>query len=146
MSTGTFRTQVEKICVNIEKGLLGAVKNAIRETVQEAQKPRDDGGKMPVDTGFLRWSGTASLNQAPVGLYKGRLRKKGEEGVLPEYKMNNEGGKMLNTCLVEMKLGDTFHFGWTAKYAYYQEIYCGFMESAVANFKYHFDKELRRLK
>ena len=146
MSTGTFDLKVSKVCLELKEELLGAVKNAIRNTVEEAQKPRNDGGKMPVDTGFLRWSGTASLNKVPTGLLEGRLRGKGEVGVLPEYKLGNEGGKMLNTCLIDMKVGDTFYFAWTARYAYYQEMKCGFMESAVMNFGSYLDKELRRLK
>lgn len=146
MNTKTFDVTIDKICDNIMDKILLAVKNAIRETVEEAQTPRNDGGKMPVDTGFLRWSGTASLNQIPSGLKAGRLRNKGEVGVLPEYKMSDKGGKMLNSCLIDMKPGDDFYFGWTARYAPIQEMKCGFMATAAVNFVQHLEKECRRLK
>lgn len=145
MSTGTFEQQIARIKIKTEENLMGAIKNAIRRMVQEAQTPVKEGGKMRVDTGFMRWSGTASLNQPPSGLTKGRLRKKGEEGVLPEYSTSKEGGKMLNTALVDMKLGDTFYFGWTAEYAPYWEMYDGFVVSAVNNFSIHLNEEVRRL-
>lgn len=146
MSKSPFEMQIEKITVKLEENLLGVVKNAIRKTVQEAQTPVAKGGKMRVDTGFLRWSGTASLNQMPSGPSEGRIRAKGEVGVLPEYAVNNEGGQMLNKCLIDMKIGDSFYFGWTARYALYREMYDGFTVSAVANFKNYVDEECRRLK
>ena len=146
MSTGTFKQQMNAITNNIQERLLGALKNTIRKTVEEAQTPVKEGGKMRVDTGFMRWSGTAALNHIPAGLRKGRLRKKGEEGVLPEYSMKEAGGKMLNTVLADMKIGDTFYFGWTAEYAPHWEMYDGFVVSAVNNFSFHFNEEVRRLK
>lgn len=146
MSIGTTEQQMDKAIEKVKQQMLSVVKNAIRKTVEEAQRSDDDGGKMRVDTGFLRWSGTASLNSIPSGLSQGRLRQKGEVGVLPEYVMDNEGGKMLNECLINMKLGDVLYFGWTARYAKYREIYDGFMVSAVNNFNFYINEEARRLK
>lgn len=146
MSTGTFEQQVKNITKRTQELLLAAVKNTIRKVVEEAQTPVREGGKMRVDTGFMRWSGTATLNEIPAGLTKGRLRGKGEQGVLPEYAMKDKGGKMLNECLVNMKIGDTFYFGWTAEYAPHWEMYDGFMISAVKNFNFYFNEEIRRLK
>lgn len=146
MSTGTFEKQVNAFVTKTQEKLLAAAKNAIRKVVIEAQTTLDDGGKMHVDTGFLRWSGSASLNQIPAGLSKGRKRENGEEGVLPEYALSEEGGRMLNEALTNMKIGDTFYFGWTAVYAPKREMYDGFMASAVRNFSFHFDNEVRRLK
>lgn len=146
MSTGTFDKQVKDITRRVEDLLLAAVKNTIRKVVEEAQTPVREGGKMRVDTGFMRWSGTAALNEMPAGLTKGRLRKKGEEGVLPEYAMKEVGGKMLNSVLVDMKVGDIFYFGWTAEYAPHWEMYDGFMISAVNNFNFHFNEEVGRLR
>lgn len=146
MSTGTFNKKIDNICVSMNEKMLLVIKNAIRKVVIEAQTPIKKGGKMHVDTGFLRWSGTASLNELPYGETEGRQRGKSETGVLPEYRVSDDGGKMLNTVLAQMKLGDTFYFGWTARYAKYREIYDGFMRSAVMNFQKHINDESRRLK
>lgn len=146
MSTGTFDKQVQDITRRTQERLLAAVKNTIRKVVEQAQTPIRKGGKMRVDTGFMRWSGTAALNEMPAGLRKGRIRKKNEEGVLPEYAMTDEGGKMLNSSLIDMKIGDTFYFGWTAEYAPYWEMKDGFMISAVNNFNLYLNDEIRRLK
>ncbi len=146
MSTGTFDKKIDDICIKMNENMMLVVKNAIRKVVIEAQRPLNQGGKMHVDTGFLRWSGTASLNELPYGETEGRQRNKDEKGVLAEYRVSNDGGKMLNTVLAQMKLGDTFYFGWTARYAIYRELYDGFMGSAVMNLQKHINDEARRLK
>lgn len=146
MSTGTFEKQIKEITKRTQELLLAATKNAIRKVVIEAQTPVKKGGKMRVETGFMRWSGSAALNQIPSGLGRGRVRKPGEVGVLPEYNLSEEGGRMLNGVLANMKIGDTFYFGWTAVYAPKWEMVDGFMSSAVNNFSFHFDNEVRRLK
>lgn len=142
-----FNSTIDKIVIKANENMLGVVKNAIRNVVIEAQTPVAKGGKMRVDTGFLRWSGTASLDGMPYGEVRGRKRLPGEEGVLVEYNYDeNNGGRVLNDVLIRLKFGDTFHFGWTANYAKYRETYDGFLVSAIANFQTYVDKETRRLK
>lgn len=140
-----FDAVIDKIVADTEEKMLAVVKNSIQEVVEDAQTPLSEGGKIHVDTGFLRSSGQAQLNQIPKGEIRGRKRKKGEEGVLPEYAMPDNADYILPT-LAKMKIGDTFYFGWTAIYALYQEIYHGFMESAVMKWKEIVDGQIRRLK
>jgi hypothetical protein len=135
-----FATQIDQIVVNTEQRLLNVMTSAIDALVKEAQTPIDDGGKMRVDTGFLRNSGIASLNAPPVGQTVGRRRLPGETSKpLPDYVWD---AAPIEVVLNRMKIGDTFYFGWTARYARYREVFDGFLESAIMNWQNHVDKEV----
>ena len=123
----SFDAVIDRVVADTEEKMLAVVKNSIQEVVEDAQTPLSKGGKIHVDTGFLRSSGQAQLNQIPVGQTEGRKRADGEVGV-------------------KMKIGDVFYFGWTARYAQIREIYDGFMESAVMKWKQIVDGQIRRLK
>lgn len=141
----SFDAVIDRVVADSKEKMLAVVKNSIQEVVEQAQTPVKKGGKMVVDTGFLRLSGQAQLNQIPSGPIRGRHRKAGEEGVLPEYAISDNADYIL-PILAKMKIGDTFYFGWTAIYALQQEIYHGFMESAVMNWRQIVDGQIRRLK
>lgn len=139
-----FNATIDNFVANSKEKMLAVVKNSIQEVVQNAQTPIAKGGKMPVDTGFLRFSGTANLNNVPSGKTLGRNRLIGEEGVLPDYALD-DNASYLSDILVKMKIGDTFFFGWTAVYASRQEVYNGFMESAIMNWQNIVNNQIRRL-
>lgn len=81
-----FATQIDQIIINTEQKLLNVIASSIDELVKQAQTPTAKGGKMRVDTGFLRNSGIASLNAPPVGQTVGRRRNAGETSKpLPDY-------------------------------------------------------------
>lgn len=143
-----FTAQIDKIVENTKEKMLNVVKDSIQEVIFDAQKHVNDGGKMRVDTGFLRSSGVASLNSIPSGESKGRKRRKNEEGVLPEYMTDKKGlkGVTVEDALIKMKIGDTFYFGWTAKYAKYRETYDGFLDSALQKWKETVDHFVRKVK
>lgn len=129
-----FDKVIESFVGKAEAEMLNISRDAIQEVIEEAQTPVAKGGKMRVDTGFLRSSGVSALNKLPTGPGKGRKRGGNDPqiGVLPEYKMNSEGfdsGILPN--LAKMKLGDKFFFGWTARYASVREVYDGFLVSAT---------------
>ena len=114
--------------------MLNITKDAIQEVIIDMQTPVKKGGKMRVKTGFLRHSGVSALNAFPEGEIVGRSRNKDDpkEGELPEYKMEENGvsASVIKT-LLNMKIGDKFVYGWTAKYANIREIYDGFLVSAT---------------
>lgn len=144
--TDSFDVVMDKFVADSNEKMLAVVKNSIKEVVEDAQTPIAKGGKMPVDTGFLRLSGQGQLNQIPSGPTRGRHRKATDgEGVLPEYATSDKADYILS-ILAKMKIGDVFYFGWTAIYALKQEIYHGFMESAVMKWKEIVDNQIRRLK
>lgn len=145
MSIHSFEVAIDSF-VNVSKEkMLDVIKQSVQEIVVDAQTPIAEGGKMPVDTGFLRWSGAASINHIPSGLTEGRKRSEGEVGVLPEYARDKEAS-YISDLLIKLKIGDTFYFGWTAIYAEKQETYNLFMTSAVKNWKQIVEKNVRRVR
>lgn len=140
----TFEAQIDKFVADTEAKMLAVLKNSIQQVAKEASKPVKRGGKMPVDTGFLRKSGAGALNEIPTGETKGRKRQEGEMGVLPEYKFDESN--FLHDILARMEIGDVFYFGWTAEYAEKQELYNGFLKSAVDRWNEIVNAQVRRLK
>lgn len=145
----SFEVQIDKFVKATKEKMLAVVKNSIQDIVNDAQtpveqadkKPVKNDGKMPVDTGFLRASASAALNQLPQGETLGRKRKKGETGVLYQY-----SGDFLPLVLGKMKIGDTFYFGWAAVYANKQNMYHGFLDSAVDKWAETVKKNCKELK
>lgn len=66
-----------------------------QELISIAQTPEAQGGRLPVDTEFLRDSLVSGLNGA----------------------MNNDGPDSYTLAIAGMKLGDTAQFAWVAAYA-----------------------------
>lgn len=101
------------------------VRQSVQEVVDIAQKPVAKGGKMRVDTGFLRASGQMSLSGMPTG------PTRPADDATPGQYQPDETSVVLT--LGKYELGDTIYFGWTANYAKYREVYDGFLISAVQN-------------
>lgn len=137
----SFEVQIDKFVKATKEKMLAVVKNSIQDVVNDAQTPVEQAGKMPVDTGFLRASASAALNQLPQGETLGRKREKGETGVLYQY-----SGDFLPLVLGKMKIGDTFYFGWAAVYANKQNMYHGFLDSAVDKWAETVKKNCKELK
>lgn len=133
-----FETVIDKLIIDTEAKLLAVIRTAISDTVEEIQTPVAKGGKMRVDTGFLRSSGVSKLGQLPEG--PGRGEPHAAKG---SYSWT---GDALGVTLAKMVIGDTFYFGWTAKYAKYREAYDGFMESGLMNWQTHVDNAVARFR
>ena len=133
--TDKFLTQIDKFVVDTETKMLNVIRHSINAVVDDAQKTVEQGGKMRVDTGFLRNSGLSQIGSMPSGASKGDPKGK-------YMWTDNQLGINLN----QMKAGDTFYFGWTANYAKYREVYDGFLDSAAQNWQAHVDEAVRRLK
>jgi hypothetical protein len=112
--------------LEVEERGMEVLRSAINETVETAQVPVAKGGRMRIDTGYLRKSGTAQLNSLPSG--PGRGDPKAPKGFY-----DNGGGDItgLSAALAQMKSGDTLYFGWVAEYALARETTDMFMENAV---------------
>lgn len=111
------------------------VKSSVQDLIDEAQLSDDKGGKMRVDTGFLRASGKLSFTGLPTGPVRGDDDKK------YEYDPN-----VVLTVLNEYKSGQTIFFGWTANYAKFREAYDGFLYSAVQNWQAIVKKNVAKLR
>lgn len=118
-----FASSVDDFVRETQGRMTAFVRETIKRTVDIAQTPTAKGGKMRVDTGFLRASGQLSLSGLPTGPVRGDPDQK--------YQLNDN---TVTITLANYKLGDTLYFGWTANYAIYREAYDGFLESAIQMF------------
>lgn len=126
----TLVADLEDIIDRTEQKMLDVITLSLQDATINMQTPVSRGGKMRVDTGFLRASARSSLSgfpsgngvrpaDAPVGQYT---------GVYDDW-----DGNSVTATLINLKLGDTFYFGWVANYAPARELYDGFMEASLQN-------------
>ena len=120
---GRFTSDVEDIVAVSEKRMIALMRQSISDVIDNAQTPVGKGGRMRVDTGFLRASGQPSLNGMPQGPSRG-------ERTEPNSYSYDEGNNV-TVKLGDLQIGGVFYFGWTAAYARYRELYDGFLEGAL---------------
>ncbi len=127
MTKQTLVADIESFITKSEDRLLAVMRGSLRDMIEDMQVPVAKGGRMRVDTGFLRASGRASLDGWPSG-----------DGTRPADALPGQfewNGEALNATLLQMKLGDTFHWGWVANYAEVREVYDGFMDAPLQNWQ-----------
>lgn len=119
----SLKLDLNKWVMKTEARMEAVVKQSFQELINEAQEPVAKGGNMRVDTGFLRNSGTASLDQLPIG-----------PNINP-FTEKNQAGELNNSSMIavinRLKIGQTIYFGWTANYAIHRENRDGFMRRAA---------------
>lgn len=141
----SFTAQVEQMIANSKEAMLAVVQGSIRDMTNDMQIPVAKGGRMRVDTGFLRASARASLN----GMPSGRSQKNAEELAVTGMKtgrFDTFDGQAINAVLLDMKLGDTFSFGWVAEYALTRERYDGFRDTALQNFQQYVNSNADKIR
>lgn len=119
----TVAVDIEVFVAESKERMLAVVRSSLQDVVEVAQKTTDKGGRMRYKTGFLSWSGRASIDGWPSGP---NIRPK--DAVDGQYTWN---GDAVNTVLRSLDIGDTFFYGWTAAYAPVREVYDGFLEAAI---------------
>lgn len=122
---------IKKWVANTQELLDAVVKQSVQDLIEEAQTPEAKGGKMKVDTGFLRASGQISFTGMPSGPVRGEADQKYSYTV---------------TELTGYQSGQPIFFGWTADYAIYREAYDGFLISAVQNWQKIVDRNTAALR
>jgi len=120
----SFSIQVADYAKKYNALMEAAYKEAVQETIIEAQNPVAKGGKMRVLTGFLRNSGTAKI------------------GGMPSGSGYNEGATIV--VLSRAKPNDKIYFGWSANYAIWREYKDGFMRSAAQNWEQHVSRAVEK--
>jgi hypothetical protein len=114
----SFYAQVDAWTRKSERRMEAVFKESTQRLIAEAQTPRGAGGKLPVDTGFLRATGQASLVGPPIG---------------PSRQVEGAPSNDYAVVILGATIGSTIYFGWTAEYAIYMEARYGFARSAVQN-------------
>jgi hypothetical protein len=135
---GSFSATVDDFVKASNERLAAVMKASTSDVIDQAQTPVAKGGKMRVDTGFLRASGQISLNGMPTGPGRGELTEP------DSYSWAQDVGVEIKLATAEP--GATIFFGWTANYARYRETYDGFLGSAVQNWQKIVDDNVRKLK
>jgi len=104
-------------------------KTAAQDIAREVQTPRAKGGKLPVDTAFLRNSFAADVNSTPSG--NGN---------------SSYSAGPISIVINRAKIGDRVVFGWGANYAIYMEARYSFLRSAAQNWQQIVEKAAQKVK
>jgi hypothetical protein len=139
---GKFENQITQFARKYEKRYRAIAKTAVQDTismaqrvgVSEAMKKKaasvavsvQGGGRMRVDTGFLR----ASIQAALHGMPRGPTQNEGNQ----KYPVGSQvTGQNVTAVLLQWNPNDgtTFFVGWTANYARYREAKDGFLRGAI---------------
>jgi len=132
----SFAADMNKHLTRYEKRLMKVTRASIQEVVNIAQTPTAKGGRMRVDTGFLRASGGAALNQRPSGPTSADDAVSG----------GSQTGEPLAVALAKMQPGDALYWGWTANYALPREFKDGFARGAAEQWERIVDSKAAQAK
>ena len=104
-------------------------KTAAQDIVREIQTPRAKGGRMPVQTSFLRNSFSADINKTPSGNGNSAYTS-----------------GPISIVINRAKIGDTVVFGWGAQYSIYMEARYSFVRHAAQNWQQIVIKAAQKVK
>jgi HK97 gp10 family phage protein len=96
----SFTADLRKFGEKVQRRARDVARQSIQDVVEDAQTPKAKGGRMPVDTGFLR-------NSLVSGIDRNYGPPSPESYVL---------------AIAGLEIGDTVQFNWTAEYAIFQEL------------------------
>jgi len=119
----SFSAQVDYWARKAGRNMLTVVKESASRLADQAQTTINEGGKLPIDTGYLRASFVATVN---ASLPPSRARP-GDDATY------TYDGSPIDLTINAMNLGDVLNMGWTANYAGFMEYRYGFMRSAAQN-------------
>lgn len=128
-----FNGQISDFVRKSETRMIAVVRQSAHDVFEDAQVSTAKGGRMRVDTGFLRNSGQVSLTGLPSG--PERL----EEGM--PIPANIKG----STVSWQPRRGPIW-FGWTASYARAREYHDGFMVEAAKKWQQFINKNTAEIK
>jgi hypothetical protein len=118
----TFAAQVEALARKYQMQLRATAKGAVQHTVKLAQNVKKEGGRMRVETGFLRASIVAAYDVMPHGT---AVNPNPEEVITYD-------GKPIAAAIVRWRPETQVLFiGWAANYARPRESKDGFLRGAT---------------
>lgn len=117
----TFSASVDAWALKSKARLTAIFRESAQRVGEEANTTVHEGGKLPIDTGFLRSSYAVSMTGMPLGLGEPPDRE-------AKYRPDNAA---IDLVINQAVLGDTIWGGWTARYAPIQEERNGFQRSAA---------------
>lgn len=123
----SFSASVDAFTVRTRSRALAVTRIAASMVAEDAGRPRSQGGRMRVDTGFLRNSIRGAIGSLPSGPSLGP--KKTKAGIVWRDPMGNADEVAL--VITRWDGRSPIYIGWTANYARYREYKDGFLEGAV---------------
>ena len=126
----TFSAQVDDWIAKSERLSMAVLQQATQAVINEANTPVAKGGRMRVDTGFLRNSLKANIGSMPSGASS----------------PGNWDDSEVVLTLTRLQPGQVFYAGWTANYARPREHFDGFLRMAAQKWQDQVDAAARQLK
>lgn len=120
MADNNFVAEVEAIILQTQKRMDALIRQSVNDVIDDAQTPVNKGGRMRVDTGFLRNSGQISLTGMPQGPVRGE-----------PHQTYDWDAALVQATLAGVTAGQSIFWGWTANYAVFREAKDGFLAGAV---------------
>jgi hypothetical protein len=121
-----FTSVIKQFEIKVKKRLRVTAREAVQQTVEIAQHPAREGGRMRIKTGFLRASIQAALGTMPKG------PTTGQKGVKDDHYREQVAGSPVGAVLLQWEPGVMpIYVGWTANYARIREYRDGFLRGAV---------------
>lgn len=122
----SLKAQLDAWARKVEARTGAIVKTAVQTMADEmnldgpsvARPEGGKGGRLPVDTGFLKNSIAAAIGRLPKGPSDPRTDKEGDPSAVA-------------LVIEQWDLKQTLYIGWTAVYARKQELNYGFVEAAL---------------
>jgi hypothetical protein len=140
---GSFAADLSSWSDKAKRNMLNIAKTSIQDVIDDAQTPKAKGGRMPVQTGFLRNSIASGLNGVT---FPTRPRPQGQE------RLGDPDPTSYTLTIGQLDLGDVARFAWTAEYAIFQELgtsaFAGnhFVGVAAAKWPQFVEANARRIK
>lgn len=130
-----FSDTISKWTQRMNVAMEAVAKEAAQELAEEVTKPVAKGGRMRVDTGFLRNSLHAALNSIPSG------ESNPQEG----YRKTDLDLQPVVLVINKLKAGDRLVLGFTAAHARPREFKDFFVRGAAQNWDQHVDKAIKKV-
>lgn len=137
---GKFTATIDAFVARNQPVLRAIQNESVKRVIQGAQLSDDKGGRMRVDTGFLRGSGQMSLNGMPVG-----PSRKPDDAIKDDPRFEFSASPIA-LALATAPVGAEIFFGWTANYARYREQQDGFLRVEVARWPTIVDQVTKEMK
>lgn len=119
----TFAAQVDAWASKSDRRMTAIFRESTQRVGEQAQTNYNEGGKLPIDTGFLRQSYSVSLSGMPFGV-----------SVPPDGQSSfSYDSGPVDLVIASAGIGDVISGGWVANYAIYMEERFGFLRSAAQN-------------
>lgn len=124
----TFSGDIEKHRQKVLRRARFVARTAALETFNESRLLRSKGGRMPLDTGFLRASSQARIGSIPSGPTQSPSPNK-------RYGENEQAsGQPVEATIIRwIPERDRLYFGFTANYARWMEAKYGYVRGAAEN-------------